>query len=67
MAKFDAQFVLLDWSSGTSYDDDKFLPRSFTLYTLVQRHLPQKEMQQDRLPHVHHTNNKYLLLWSYVI
>ena len=46
VATFDAQFVLLDWSSGTSYDDDKFLPRSFTLYTLVQRHLLQKEMQK---------------------
>ena len=49
VATFDAQFVLLDWSSGTSYDDDKFLPRSFTLYTLVQRHLLQKEMQKNKI------------------
>ena len=48
VATFDAQFVLLDWSSGTSYDDDKFLPRSFTLCTLVQRHLLQKEMQKKQ-------------------
>ena len=44
VATFDAQFVLLNWSSGNSYYDEKFLPRSFTLYTLVQRHLLQKEI-----------------------
>ena len=49
VATFDAQFVLLDWSSGTSYDDDKFLPRSFTLYTLVQRHLLQKKIQKNKI------------------
>ena len=49
MTKFNAKFVCLDWSNGTSYDDDKFLPRSFTLYSLVQRHLLQKEMQKNNI------------------
>ena len=52
---FNAQFVLLDWPSGISYDNDKFLPRSFTLYTLVQRHLLQKEMKQNKIWWNYHT------------
>ena len=49
VATFDAQFVLLDWSPGTFYNDDKFIPRSFTLYTLVQRHLLQKNTTKQNL------------------
>ena len=64
IAVFDAQFVYLDGSVVTSYSDEKFLPLSFTLYTLVQRHLLQEEMQKNKVmcsyKYEFGTNNKAL-------
>ena len=48
IAVFEAQFVYLDGSVLTSYDDEKFSPRSFTLYSLVQRHFAKRKSEKKQ-------------------
>ena len=64
IAVFDSQFVHLDDPLGQAYDDEKFLPRSFTLYTLVQRFLLKEEMQKNNVMWSYKHGTCHTSLWS---
>ena len=64
IAVFDSQFVHLDDPLGQAYEDEKFLPRSFTLYTLVQRFLLKEEMDKNNVWWSYKNGNCHTALWS---
>ena len=64
IAVFEAQFVYLDGSVLTSYDDEKFSPRSFTLYSLVQRHFAKRKSEKNKVVWSYKCGTCHTSLWG---